>query len=244
MASEGASVAFTGRNADRGKALESELTGKGLATKFVQADSGIESDIAQAVNDTAAAFGSLTVLVNSAAATELTVSGVDNHVDEIDNQSWDDIVRPALYGTLWASKFAIPHMRTAGQGSIINISASSSMRSPRGRPAYQTSKGAINSLTRQMASDYGPERIRSNAIIVGFINSRGPVMRKLLNDDEYMSVIKGMLVLPYIGEVNDIAYAAVYLASDESKYVTGTQLTVDGGALAYQPVIPRWVDAK
>lgn len=244
MAAQGASVGFTGRGADRGKKLESDLSAKGLAVRFIQADSGIEPDVDSAVRQTVDAFGSLTILVNNAAATELSASGADNRVDEITNESWDQIFKSALYGTLWASKYAIPHMRQAGNGSIVNISASSSMRSSRGRPAYQSSKGAINSLTRQMAADYGAECIRTNAIIVGFINSAGPVMQKLLADEEYMSVIKGMLVLPYIGEPSDISHAAVYLASDESKYVTGSQLTVDGGALCYQPIIPRWASAE
>jgi meso-butanediol dehydrogenase/(S,S)-butanediol dehydrogenase/diacetyl reductase len=243
MANEGAAVGFTGRNADRGKKLEVELVGKGLNVRFIQADSGVQAEVASAVQQTVDAFGSLTVLVNNAAATEMSVSGADNHVDEIENADWDEIVRAALYGTLWASKYAIPHMRAAGKGSIINISASSSKRSSRGRPAYQASKGAINSLTRQMAADYGAEGIRSNAIIVGFINSGGPVISKLIADEEYFGVIKSMLVLPYIGEPSDISYASVYLASDEAKYVTGTELTVDGGALCYQPIVPRWAPA-
>jgi NAD(P)-dependent dehydrogenase (short-subunit alcohol dehydrogenase family) len=243
MAAEGASVAFTGRNAERGKELEAGLTDRGLSVSFVQADNGVEDEVKNAVHHTVESYGSLTVLVNNAAATETSVSGADSRVDEIANDDWDHIFKSALYGTLWASKYAIPHMKAAGHGSIVNISASSSMRSSRGRPAYQSSKGAINSLTRQMAAEYGAHSIRSNAIIVGFINSDGPVMRKLLADEEYMAVIKGMLVLPYIGEPSDISHAAVYLASDESKYVTGSQLTVDGGALCYQPIIPRSVSA-
>jgi NAD(P)-dependent dehydrogenase (short-subunit alcohol dehydrogenase family) len=130
-------------------------------------------------------------------------------------------------------------MREVGGGSIINISASSSIRSLRTRPAYQASKGAINTLTRQMAVDYGSENIRSNAIIVGFIQTEGRGMQQLLADEEYMKVIRAMLVLPRLGEPADIAAAAVYLASDESKYVTGTQITVDGGATSYQPTLPR-----
>ncbi|GAB1813060.1 SDR family NAD(P)-dependent oxidoreductase [Mycobacterium sp. MUNTM1] len=244
MATEGASVGFTGRNSGRGTSLETKLRAKGLSVRYIQADNGDEAAVSQAVEVIVEAFGSLTILVNNAAATEVTLSGADNHVDEITNEDWDHIFKSALYGALWSSKYAIPHMRNAGKGSIVNISASSSKRSLKGRPAYQTSKGAINSLTRQMAVDYGAEGIRSNAIIVGFINSGGPVMQKLLADDEYMSVINGMLVLPYIGQPSDISYAAVYLASDESKYVTGSQITVDGGALCYQPVIPRWATAE
>lgn len=243
MAREGASVAFTGRSRDVGEALQQRLRDSGATVTYVQADSQVESSVSDAVATTVEAYGPVTVLVNSAAATDVAVSGVDSHVDEITNDDWDYVVRTSLYGTLWASKYAIPHMRAAGGGSIVNISASSSIRSLRSRPAYQASKGAINSLTRQMAVDYGLENIRCNAIIVGFINSGGEVMQKLLADEAYMQVIRGMLVLPRIGEPADIAAAAVFLASDESKYVTGSQITVDGGATSYQPVMPRVVES-
>jgi NAD(P)-dependent dehydrogenase (short-subunit alcohol dehydrogenase family) len=140
---------------------------------------------------------------------------------------------------MWATRHAIPHLKAAGGGSIVNISASSSLRALRSRPAYQASKGGINALTRQLAVDYGADDIRANAIIVGFIYTGEENMRRLLADEEYMRVIRGMLVLPRLGEPADIAAAAVYLASDESRYVTGTQLTVDGGATNYQPTLPR-----
>jgi NAD(P)-dependent dehydrogenase (short-subunit alcohol dehydrogenase family) len=241
---EGASVAFTGRSEETGTALAARLNQDGLTTKYIKADNKIEQDVSGAVSCAVEAFGPVTVLVNNAAATDVTVSGVDNHVDEITNDDWDYTVRTALYGTLWACKYSIPHMRAAGSGSIINISASSSIRAIRSRPAYQASKGAINALTRQMAVDYGPDNIRSNAIIVGFINSGGEIMQKLLQDEEYMQVIRGMQLLPRIGEPADIAAAATYLASDESKYVTGSQLTVDGGATSHQPVVARVVPSE
>jgi meso-butanediol dehydrogenase / (S,S)-butanediol dehydrogenase / diacetyl reductase len=239
FAGEGASVAFTGRTASTGAALEKRLRAAGAQVTYIRADNNVEQDVADAVAATVAAYSGLTVLVNSAAATDVTGSGADSHVDEISNEDWDRVVRTALYGAMWATKYAIPHMRAAGGGSIVNISASSSIRSLRTRPAYQASKGAINALTRQLAVDYGAEDIRANAIIVGFIYTDSASMRRLLADEDYMRVIRGQLVLPRLGEPADIAAAAVYLASDESKYVTGTQLTVDGGATNHQPTLPR-----
>jgi NAD(P)-dependent dehydrogenase (short-subunit alcohol dehydrogenase family) len=239
FAGEGASVAFTGRRAETGSALEKRLRDGGATVTYIQADNHVEADVADAVAATVAAYGRLTVLVNSAAATDVTGSGADSHVDEIRNEDWDYVVRTALYGTMWATKYSIRHMRAAGGGSIVNISASSSIRALRSRPAYQASKGAINALTRQLAADYGADDIRANTIIVGFVYTGGENMRKLLADEEYMRVIRAMLVLPRLGEPADIAAAAVYLASDESKYVTGTVLTVDGGATGYQPTLPR-----
>ena len=104
------------------------------------------------------------------------------------------------------------------------------------RPAYQASKGAINALTRQMASDYGKENIRCNTIIVGFIFTGTAEMTAILADLALRAAFEKNVVVPYLGEPADIAAGVVYLAADESKYVTGTQLTIDGGALCRQPV--------
>ncbi|MBL7491722.1 SDR family oxidoreductase [Frankia sp. AgB1.9] len=240
FAEQGAAVAFTGRNDVRGEELATTLRADGHAVTYVHADSSIEQDVARAVTTAVETYGPITALVNSAAATDVTASGRDNHVDEINTEDWDYIVRTALNGTMWACKYAVPHLRAAGGGSIVNISASSSLRSLRSRPAYQAAKGGVNVLTRQLAADYGADDIRANAIIVGFIYTGEEGMRNLLADPEYMQVIRGMLVLPRLGEPADIAAAAVYLASDESKYVTGTQITVDGGATGFQPTLPRF----
>src|ERR1700741_351311 len=189
FANEGPSVAFTGRTKSTGTALEKTLRERGATATYIQADSKSEADVATAIAAAAEAYGPVTALVNNA---DVTDSGADSHVDEITGEDWDYTVQTALYGTLWACKHSIPQMRAAGGGSIVNISASSSVRSIRSRPAYQASQGASNALTRQMAVDYGAENIRSNAIIVGFINTGSEIMRKLLADEQYMQVIRGM----------------------------------------------------
>jgi NAD(P)-dependent dehydrogenase (short-subunit alcohol dehydrogenase family) len=239
FAREGARVAFTGRSKDKGAAVEARVRAAGGTALYIPADNTVEADIAAAVATTVDTYGSLTTLVNNAAATEISGGGADSSVADIDNEVWDSIIRTALYGAFWASKYSIPHMKTAGSGSIVNISASSSVLAIRTRPAYQASKGAINSLTRQLAIDYGGDDIRANAIIVGFINTGGDLMQKLVADEAYIGVIRDMVLLPRLGEPADIAAAAVYLSSDESKYVTGVLLPVDGGATSHQPVPPR-----
>jgi meso-butanediol dehydrogenase/(S,S)-butanediol dehydrogenase/diacetyl reductase len=137
-------------------------------------------------------------------------------------------------GTVWASKYAIPEMRKAGNGSIVNISASSSKSALPHRPAYHASKGAINALTRQMAVDYGKDDIRTNAIIVGFIYTGTDAMAAILENPAYRTAFQKNIMVPRFGEPADIAAGVVYLASDESKYVTGIELTIDGGALCHQ----------
>jgi meso-butanediol dehydrogenase/(S,S)-butanediol dehydrogenase/diacetyl reductase len=234
LAAEGAAVAFTGRSEDAGRAVETGVTTAGGQAMYVRADSGIEAEVARAVGATVERFGSLTTLVNNAIASEAAGSGADNHVDEITDDTFGEILRIALFGTVWASKHAIPEMRKAGSGSIVNISASSSKSALPHRPAYHASKGAINALTRQMAVDLGKDDIRTNTIIVGFIYTGTEATAAILDNPAYRTAFQKNIMVPRFGEPADIAAGVVYLASDESKYGTGIELTIDGGALCHQ----------
>lgn len=236
LAREGAAVGFTGRNEAAGEEVERAVHDAGGRARFVRADNGSEEQVAAAVEATAQAFGPVTTLVNNAIANDEAGSGRDSHVDLLDEATFDTIMTVAVKGALWASKHAIPHMRTAGGGSIINISASSSKLAIPGRPAYQMSKGAINALTRQLAVDYGRENIRANTIVVGLIFTGTPEMTAMLADPAVRAAFEKNVLTPQLGEPADIAAGATYLASDEAKYVTGTELTIDGGALCHQPL--------
>jgi NAD(P)-dependent dehydrogenase (short-subunit alcohol dehydrogenase family) len=233
MAAQGAAVAFTGRSQDKGREVEAAVAAAGGRALYLPADSSIESDVAGAVTAAVARFGPLTTLVNSAISDDAG-SGRDSHIDLIDNETFDNIMRVALMGTFWACKYAIPQMRLAGSGSIINISASSSRSALPERPAYHASKGAINAMTRQLAVDYGKESIRANTIIVGFIYTGSPVMAAILADPARRAAFERNIMVARLGQPVDIAAGVVYLASDESGYVTGTELTIDGGALCHQ----------
>jgi meso-butanediol dehydrogenase/(S,S)-butanediol dehydrogenase/diacetyl reductase len=235
LAEEGAAVVFTGRSIENGKSVETSVRASGGRVLFVQADNMIEREIADAVTAAVDTFGCLTTVVNNAISNDDVGSGRDDHVDTIDNETFDAIMTVALKGTLWAVKHAIPHMRQAGNGSIINISASSSKLALPARPAYQCSKGAINALTRQIAVDYGKDNIRANAIIVGFIFTGSPEMTAILANETLRAAFEKNILVPRLGEPADIAAGVAYLASDESKYVTGSQLTIDGGAICHQP---------
>ena len=233
LAAQGAGVTFTGRSEENGHEVERLVAEAGGRAMFVRADNSVESDIAHAVRATVDRYGSLTTLVNNAISDD-SGSGRDNHVDEIDDETIHNIMTVAVMGTFWACRHAVPEMRKAGNGSIVNISASSSKRALPHRPAYHASKGAINALTRQLAADYGEDDIRVNTIIVGFIYTGTEIMDAILADERNVAALKSQIAVPRLGEPADIAAGVVYLASDESKYVTGIELTIDGGALCRQ----------
>jgi meso-butanediol dehydrogenase / (S,S)-butanediol dehydrogenase / diacetyl reductase len=123
-------------------------------------------------------------------------------------------------------------MKAAGGGAIVNISAASSIRAIEGRPAYQAAKGAVNALTRQMAVDYGPFGIRSNAIIVGFTPTGGEVMTRMLENEAFMAGVRRAIPFNRLGAPVDIANGCIYLASAEAEYVNGVLLPIDGGYTA------------
>jgi NAD(P)-dependent dehydrogenase (short-subunit alcohol dehydrogenase family) len=230
MAEEGASVVFIGRSGDKGLEAEATLRAKGLEVTFVQGSVAVEADVRRCIDLAVEKYGTLTTVVNNAAATDVTrPGGADNHVEEISIEAFDAVMNTGVHGVLWTSKYAIPHMKAAGGGAIINISAASSIRAIDGRPAYQASKGAINSLTRQIAVDYGLFGIRSNAIIVGFTPTGGEIMDKMVKTEAFISAIKKAIPSPRLGSPRDIAAGCIYLASDDGEYVNGVLLPIDGG---------------
>jgi 3-oxoacyl-[acyl-carrier protein] reductase len=230
LAEEGASVVFTGRAEDTGRGLEAQLKAKGLEVAFERGSIIEEGEVKAAVEATVGRYGALTTLVNNAAATDVTgPGGADTHIAEITNEAFDKVLRTGVHGMFWSCKYAIPHMKAAGGGSIINISAASSVRAIDGRPAYQASKGAVNSLTRQIAVDYGRDGIRSNAVIVGFTVTDNPTMEKMVANDSFIGRMRATIPMPRLGRPRDIANGVLYLASDDAEYVTGILLPVDGG---------------
>jgi meso-butanediol dehydrogenase / (S,S)-butanediol dehydrogenase / diacetyl reductase len=230
LAEEGASVVFTGRSADKGAALEERLHQAGRRVKFACGSAAVEDDVRAAVQTAVDTFGGLQIVVNNAAATDLTgPGGPDSHVADITTETFDAMMRTAVFGVMWSTKFAIPHMKVAGGGSIINISAASSLRAVDGRPGYQASKGAVNALTRQVAVDYGLDNIRSNAIIVGFTPTGGETITKMVQNEAFITAVRRAIPSPRLGRPLDIANGVVFLASEEAEYINGVLLPIDGG---------------
>jgi NAD(P)-dependent dehydrogenase (short-subunit alcohol dehydrogenase family) len=228
FAQEGAKVSLTGRNTERGDAVAAEIRSSGGAALFIQADVRSSEDCRRAADATLAEFGSLDVLVNNA--------GVYFPGDAVSctEEEWDEQVDSSLKGTFLMSKFALPHMIERGSGSIVNMSSGWGLEGGEQAVAYCAAKGGMVVMTKAMAIDHGPQGIRVNAICPG--DTVTPM-------EEADAVRKGMDWSAYVewaserplgrmGEPEEIARAVLFLASDESSFITGAALPVDGGGVA------------
>jgi NAD(P)-dependent dehydrogenase (short-subunit alcohol dehydrogenase family) len=217
FAAEGAKVAVTGRTVERGNKVVDLIRSEGGDAEFFALDVTREDSVASVIDAVVDRFGSLTTLVNNAAPTVEVGTNIEPLV-EVSTEEWDHILLSALTGNVfWACKYGIPHL-AAGGGSIINISSGQSVVGMGGFSAYGAAKSAMNSLTRSIAVEEAPRNIRCNTILVGRVLAKG---------DAGAGITPGHLTR--LGIPNDIAYAAVFLASDESAFVTGSMLTADGG---------------
>lgn len=221
--SEGARVAVTGRDRERGDAVTAEITDAGGEAVFLPADLNVEAACAELVAQVVARFGGLTVLVNNAVA---GTAGRDGPVGDVSTADWDAIVRVNLTAAMWLCRAALPHMQRSGHGSIVNVSSRQAERASAGFAAYIASKGGLNALTRSIAVDYAKHDIRCNTISPGYVlNDR----RDADMTPERRARMEGMH-LTRLGRASDVAHAAVYFASSESAFVTGANLPLDGGS--------------
>jgi NAD(P)-dependent dehydrogenase (short-subunit alcohol dehydrogenase family) len=231
LAEEGAKVALFDRLDADGAALVGELIARGFQARYWHVDVASEASVKQAITEVAAHFGSLDVLVNNAG-----ISGSTKLTHEITEEEWDRVQAVNVKGVFFCSKHAIPLMKMAGAGSIINLSSIYGLVGAPDVPAYHASKGAVRLMSKTDAVCYAADRIRVNSIHPGFI--RTPMVEHHLlasgaTDLEAAIAEVGKLhPLGHMGEPDDIAWGVVYLASDESKFVTGSELVIDGGYTA------------
>jgi NAD(P)-dependent dehydrogenase (short-subunit alcohol dehydrogenase family) len=225
---EGAAVAITGRNPERGEQVVKDIVGNGGEALFIRSDVRNAEDCLQAVEQTLERFGKIDVLFNNA--------GVFHPKSVLDctEEEWDETIDSSLKGAFLMSKYVLPSMIEGGGGSIIHTSSGWGILGGDKAAAYCAAKGGLIVMAKAMAIDHGPDGIRVNCVCPG------DVLTPMLPDD---AAKRGMSWDDYavgaadrplgrIGNVEDIANAALYLASDEASFVTGDALVVDGGGVA------------
>ena len=232
LAQEGAQVVLADLDGDGARREADRLVGLGHAAIPVAFDLSVEQSIAALMEQAVAAFGGIDVLHNNAAATHLAATG-DVPLANADPDVWDETLRINVRGTFLATKFAVPHMIARGGGSIINTSSGAALAGDIGHPAYGASKAAINALTQYTATEFGKQGVRANAIAPGLI------VTAAAKESGHAGAMSDMMLAnhltPRLGEPRDVAYAVLFLASDEAAFITGQVINVDGGLLAHAP---------
>lgn len=236
LARQGAMVAVSDIGAARAVSVSTEVEKAGGRAIPVETDVKDENDIRRLVAETAGAFGGVDILVNAAAA--IGILDRDNDLLTLETDLWDETMAVNARGTMLTCKHAIPAMLKRGGGSIVNISSGAAETGLLSLPAYSASKGAILSLTRSIATLYGKQGIRCNAITPGqILHPRS----EALIPDVLKRIDLDSVLTPYSGQAEDVAHAVAFLASAESRFITGHVLPVDGGLLAH---IPTYADLR
>jgi len=218
-------VALVGRRKERLEAVAKEV---GNSPLVISADVSRQSDIDRVMNEVAERLGVLNVLVNNAGLLHIGTA------EQITEAQWDATFNVNVRGLWLMSRSALPYMRKAGGGSIINVASVLGINGARNRASYAPSKGAVILLTKCMAIDHGADKIRVNAICPSFVETEltADVLRKSPDPEAVRRERIGVHPMGRLGQPEDMAGLAVYLASEESSWVTGAALPVDGGYLA------------
>ena len=228
FAAEGAKVLAVDANEVGGQATVAAIGARGGEGFFARADVSNETDVKQVIENAMARWGRIDILFNNAGIVLV------KSVEETTGEEWDRVLAVNVKGTFLAVKHALPHMRRGGGGAILNTGSTSSFTGQLGTPAYSASKGAIALLTKSLALDLGRDHIRVNCICPGITDT--PMLREHLgHGPEGEARIRARLARVPTGEIlspDDIARAALYLVSDDSKGVTGILHVVDGGLIA------------
>jgi len=224
FSSEGAKVVLGDILDSEGLAVASEINESGGEALYVHLDVTSKDDWGSAVKQTLENFGGLDILVNNAGISQRKL------VHETTVDEWDRVQDINSKGVFLGTKAVIPAMRAAGGGSIVNISSIAGIVGLTSSASYSASKGAVRVLTKSTAVQYGPERIRCNSVHPGFIDTE--MNRAWLEDEEIRAERLKMTPLNMFANSHDVALAVLYLSSDESRYVTGAELVIDGGIIA------------
>ena len=224
LAKEGAAVVIGDLLEDEGRAAEAMIAESGGKALFVHLDVTSEESWRNAVQAAVASFGKLDILVNNAGVSQR------GGVEETTSEAWDKVMDVNVKGVFLGTQAAIPEMRKAGGGSIINISSIYGLVGSGGSAAYHASKGAVRIFNKSTAIQYASENIRANSVHPGFIDT--PMTRVHHDNPKIHEERVAKTPIGRMGQPEDIAAGILYLASDESSFVTGAELVIDGGMTA------------
>lgn len=230
LAREGARVAVVDVDDERAQSVVEEIQRDGGEAKFWHLDVTDGPAVEEVVGEVARRFGKIDVLVNNAA-----VAGPQKPTHEVEEREYDEVFAVNTKGVFLCTKHVIPHLRLNGGGSIVNISSVNGVTGSADIPIYHATKGAVRLMAKTDGVVYARENIRVNAIHPGSI--RTPLSEALAHDDPggpaaYREMLARLHPIGHQGEPEDVAYGVLYLASDESKFVTGSELVIDGGYTA------------
>lgn len=228
FAQEGATVIVNDLDMVKGETTVKEITQAGGKAVFIQADVTDPASVQAMVTEIIEQFGQVDVLFNNAG-----ISGV-GALHEVESDLWDRVMNVNIRGVYLPSKYVLPHMMERKSGSIINMSSCVAEIGLAKRASYSATKGAVLALTKSMQVDYAPYHIRVNALLPGTILT--PFVENYLNNsyedpDTAIGSIKKRQLSGELGRPEDVAFAALFLASDESKFMMGSPLYIDGGVV-------------
>ncbi len=229
FAEEGAKVVVADIDADGGRETVERVEKAGGHAIFVPTDVAQESQVESLVESAVSEYGALNALVNDAAAF------VFGRVEDVADADWRRVFGVNVLGPSYTVKHALPHMRAAGGGSIVNVASVSSFIAQPAFVPYNTSKGALLQLTRCLAMDLAPDNIRVNCVCPGAILTQATELHRQFTGEErekFLNDAADSNFMKRFGQPKEIAYGALFLASDESSFMTGQPLIIDGGATA------------
>lgn len=230
LAREGAKVAVTDVQDDEGRLVVREIEKAGGTAAYWHVDVGNEAEVSSVFTEVRKRLGEITVLVNNAG-----IAGANKPTHELTEEEWDRVQRTNVKGVFFCTKHAIPSMRAVGGGSIVNLSSIYGLVGAPDVPPYHASKGAVRLMTKTDALLYPADGIRVNSIHPGYIWTP-MVENHLKSSGTDIAIGREELAKLHpvgrVGEPDDIGYGVVYLASDESRFVTGSELVIDGGYTA------------
>ncbi len=228
LAKEGAAVVLTGRNQERGEQVAQSINDDGGEAMFVRSDVRLADECRQAVEQTLERFGRIDVLFNNAGVFH------PKSVPDCTEEEWDETIDTSLKGAFLMSKYVLPSMIEHGSGSIIHTSSGWGILGGDRAAAYCAAKGGLIVMAKAMAIDHGPDGIRVNCVCPGDVDTpmlADDAAKRGMSWEEYLAGASDR-PLGRIGTAEEIARAVLFLASDDSSFVTGEALVVDGGGIA------------